>query len=92
MQNRQPLDQAIAAVNRRLDEKGLAAFDARNEADRSNAIAITIGVSLELLSPAAQARFAELAVFPEDVDVPTGIAARLWARSGAWTGSMPRIC
>jgi WD40 repeat protein len=79
---RQPLDQAIAGVNKRLDEKGLRAFDARNEAGRSNAVAITIGVSLDLLSESERARFAELAVFPEDVDVPIGVAARLWAKTG----------
>ena len=78
----QPLDRAIAGVNKRLTEKGLAAFDAHNDAGRSNAIAITIGVSLELLGEAERARFAELAVFPEDVDVPIGIAAALWAKTG----------
>jgi len=82
VKSRQRLDQAIAAVNRRLDERGLTAFDARNEASRSNAIAIAIGASLELLSVDDRARFAELAVFPEDVDIPIGIAARLWARAG----------
>jgi len=79
---RQPLDQAIAGVNRRYDEKGLAAFDSRNEADRAHAIAKTIGVSLDLLSESERARFAELAVFPEDVDVPIGVATRLWAKNG----------
>ena len=79
---RQQLDQAIAGVNKRLDDRGLSAFDARDETDRSKAIAKTIGVSLELLSESERARFAELAVFPEDVDVPIGIAARLWADTG----------
>jgi hypothetical protein len=82
VKGRQPLDQAIAGVNKRLGEKGLSAFDARNEASRSNAIGITIGVSLDLLSESERSRFAELAVFPEDVDVPIGIAARLWAKTG----------
>src|SRR5208337_2248255 len=79
---RQPLDQAIAGVNKRLSEKGLDAFSARDEADRGKAIAKTIGISLDLLSEAERARFAELAVFPEDVDVPIGIAAALWAKTG----------
>ena len=69
-------------MNKRLDDRGLSAFDARDETDRSKAIAKTIGVSLELLSESERARFAELAVFPEDVDVPIGIAARLWADTG----------
>ena len=76
------LPQAIAGVNKRLDIKGLTAFDARNEADRANAIAKTIGVSLDLLDEDERARFAELAVFPEDVDVPLGVVARLWRETG----------
>jgi hypothetical protein len=35
----QALSLAFAGVNRRLDERGLAAFDARNEADRTKAVA-----------------------------------------------------
>ena len=79
---RQPLDQAIAGVNKRLAEKGLDAFDAHDEAERNKAIAKTIGVSLYLLSEAEGARFGELAVFPEDVDVPIGVAVALWAKTG----------
>ena len=69
-------------VNKRLDIKGLTAFDARNEAERANAIAKTIGVSLDLLDENERARFAELAVFPEDVDVPLGVVVRLWSETG----------
>jgi hypothetical protein len=76
------LAEAIAGVNRRLNVKGFVAFDARNEADRANAIAKTIGVNLNLLSESERARFAELAVFPEDVDVPLGVVARLWHETG----------
>ncbi len=80
--NRQALDQSIAGVNRRLTEKGLDAFSARDEADRSKAIAKTIGISLDLLTENERARFAELAVFPEDADVPLGVVARLWRETG----------
>ena len=69
VKSRQPLAQAIAGVNSRLDKRGLIAFDAKNAADRDKAIAKTISVSLELLSEAERARFAELAVFPEDADI-----------------------
>ena len=86
VKNRQPLAAAIAGVNARLDKRGLIAFDAKNEVDRAKAIARTIGVSLELLSEIERARFAELAVFPEDVDIPIGIAARLWAKTGDFDG------
>jgi WD40 repeat protein len=78
----QKLAQAITGVNQRLDGKGLSAFDARNEADRTKAVARTIGVSLGLLDDAKRARFGEFAVFPEDADIPIGIVARLWAETG----------
>ena len=45
---KQPLAQAIAGVNQRLDEKGLVAFDAHNDAGRNNAVVRTISVSLDL--------------------------------------------
>ena len=80
--NHEPLHRAIAGVNKRLDLKGFTAFDAKNAASRANAIAKTIGVSLDLLSESERARFAELAVFPEDVDVPLGVVSRLWSDTG----------
>jgi hypothetical protein len=73
---------AIAGVNQRLDDKKLVAFDARNEADRTNAVARTIGVSLELLDDLSRDRFAELSIFPEDAHVPIGIVERLWSETG----------
>jgi WD40 repeat protein len=77
-----PLAQAIADVNRRLEARGLTAFDAKNDAARHQAVDQTLGVSLELLGPDEQARFRELAVFPEDTDVPVGICAKLWSETG----------
>ena len=82
VRNHEPLPLAIAGVNKRLDVKGLTAFEAKNEADRAKAIAKTIGVSLDLLSEDERTRFAELAVFPEDVDVPLGVVSRLWSETG----------
>jgi TIR domain/NB-ARC domain/APAF-1 helical domain len=81
----QPLADAIAGVNRRLDSKGLVAFDPREETDRAIVIARTIGVSLELLTELERTRFGELGVFPEDVDIPIGVAARLWAITAGLT-------
>jgi hypothetical protein len=66
----QPLPDAIAYVNRALDKRGLTFFDARDTESRNQAVAKTIGVSLELLNPAERARYAELAVFPEDSNIP----------------------
>ncbi len=81
VKSHQPLVKAIAGVNKRLNEKGLDAFSAPDEADRSKAISKTIGLSLDLLSESERTRFSELAVLPEDVDVPIGVAERFWAKT-----------
>jgi hypothetical protein len=78
----QLLPLAIVGVNKRLDAKGLVAFDARNEADRNKAVARTIGVSLELLDELGRGRFEELGIFPEDARIPIGIIERLWCDTG----------
>jgi WD40 repeat protein len=77
----QPLSEAIVGVNKRLD-KGLVAFDARNPADRSKAVALTVGASLELLDGDQRSRFGELGIFPEDTDIPLGVVSPLWAETG----------
>src|SRR5262249_45734197 len=82
LRNKQPLMQAITSVDRRLTEKGMRAFDAKSETDRTRTIAYTIKVSLDILDRESQERFAELGVFPEDVDVPLGVVARLWSEMG----------
>jgi hypothetical protein len=78
----EPLPVAVAGANKRLDAKGLTAFDARDETERGKAAARTIGVSLDLLSAPERERFGELGVFPEDADIPFGVVARLWAATG----------
>jgi hypothetical protein len=75
---RQALPAAIAAAKKRLDEKGFAAFDARNETERTKAVALTIGVSLEVLETSGRDRFSELGIFAEDAQVPIGIVEHLW--------------
>jgi WD40 repeat protein len=79
----QSLREAVVGVNKRLDAKGLVAFDAHNDADRNKAVARTIGVSLESLDPSTHARFNELGIFPEDAEVPIGIVSKLWAETGS---------
>lgn len=79
---------AIASANRRLDRSGLTVFDLYEERARDAAVESTVNASLAYLSERmgrgrdaaldGSARFDELAVFPEDVDVPIGVAARLW--------------
>ena len=82
VKSHEALPQAITGVSRRLDLKGFTAFDAKNAVSRANAIAKTIGVSIDLLDENERARFSELAIFPEDVDVPLTVVSRLWRQTG----------
>jgi hypothetical protein len=45
-------------------------------------VAALIGLNLDLIDADRRARFSELGIFPEDVDVPVGIVARLWQATG----------
>jgi hypothetical protein len=92
VKSRQSVAPAIAGVNKRLDEKGLVAFDARKEGERTTAVARTIGVSLELLDEFARVRFGELGVFPEDADIPIGIVARLWPKPAISARRIRKTC
>jgi WD40 repeat protein len=77
----QPLAGALAYINRALDRRGLTALDACDTEERDRAVARTLGVSLELLRKEQHARFEELAVLPQDVDVPLAAVETLWSRT-----------
>ena len=70
--------QAIDYIQRTLEKGGITRLDLRNATDRSQAVALTIDASLELLHGDERSRFAELAIFPEEVDIPLAAVARLW--------------
>ena len=78
----QPIEAALAYVNKALDKRGLTFFDARDAGARHKAVAKTLGLSIAQLSEAEQQRFEELAVFPEDAPVPLDTLAAYWARTG----------
>jgi WD40 repeat protein len=80
----QTLADALAYVNRALDKRGLTFFDASNEAARESAVAKTLGVSLDLLGSEERARYNELAIFPEDVDIPLSVLETLWGKTGGF--------
>ena len=82
VQGGQSLSAALAYINKALDRRGLMFFDARDAGARHSAVARTIEISVERLTEPEQARFAELAVFPEDVDIPLPTVERLWGRTG----------
>jgi WD40 repeat protein len=78
----QSLPDALVYINKALDKRGLTAFDARDAQDRSQAVALTLGISFGLLSEDEYARYKELAVFPEDVDIPLATLQKLWGATG----------
>ena len=74
----QPPERAAEEIARRLAIEGPAAFDPARPADRSRAVAATVEASLALLDPADRERYVDLAIFPEDVDIPLDVLGLLW--------------
>jgi WD40 repeat protein len=72
------LDGALDYVNRGLNKKGAAAFSRADAAERHQSIARTIEVSIDLLDPEQRKHYIELAIFPEDHDVPLATVEALW--------------
>jgi WD40 repeat protein len=72
------LEGALKYLNRALNLKGITVFDSEHAEERHQALSKTIDVSLELLSPQEQQRCFELAIFPEDLDVPLAQISQLW--------------
>ena len=78
----QSLPDALAYVNKALDKRGLTFFDARDAAVREQAVAKTLGISLEHLNENERARYNDLAIFPEDANVPLSTLERFWGATG----------
>ena len=78
----QTIAAALAYINKALDKRGFTFFDARNASTRQQAVKKTLGLSIAQLSEEEQARFEELAVFPEDVAIPLTTLELYWARTG----------
>ena len=72
------LDGALRYVERALARRGVTAFDRERADDRSEAVASTLCMSLDMLDPADRARCLRLAVFPEDVPIPSRVIGELW--------------
>ncbi|MGH4011174.1 MAG: NB-ARC domain-containing protein [Pseudonocardiaceae bacterium] len=75
----QRAEHAAAEIVARLVADGPVAFDPARPADRSQAVAATVAASLDLLSPADRQRYLDLAIFPEDVDIPLDVLRLLWS-------------
>ena len=76
--SRQPLAEAIRTVNAALAKRGVTAFDAKDAAQRNDAVARTLEASLAWLSGDDPQRLQELAVFAEDIRIPLGALERFW--------------
>lgn len=76
----EPLD-ALHLMEERLIAKGGLAFDEIQEGERNKSIAISIETSVERLGD-WQERYFELAIFPQGVNIPVTVIARLWGMSG----------
>jgi hypothetical protein len=81
----QTLEDALVYVNRALDKRGLTFFDTRDAEAREQAAEKTLGVSFELLDSKERARYNELAIFPEDVDIPLYTLEKLWNKTGGFS-------
>jgi WD40 repeat protein len=72
------LEQAIQRINEDLDDEGFTVFDLRNAEARNQSISMSLNISLNLLSEDERKRLMEVAIFPEDTDVPVTTLAVLW--------------
>ena len=75
------LENAIQHLNMVYEQKGVLAFDAKNATERNQAVAKTIAVSLGLLDASERQLYMELAIFPEDTEVPFATISQLWGLS-----------
>jgi hypothetical protein len=85
--------EALGDILAALISDGPTALDVSNPDDRSHAVSATLELSLSRLSAAERDRYQELAVFPEDVEVPLSVLARYWAHTGRLsTLQVRRLC
>jgi WD40 repeat protein len=75
---------ALAWVEQRLKEAGPAALDISDPADRTKAVNATLQASLDLLDSQEVDRYIELAIFPQNVQVPLPVLTRYWHAAVGW--------
>ena len=81
-QSGETLDFALKFINNALDEEGLTAFDDENAQAHHRTVAKTLGISLQHLKLTERERYQELAIFPEDIDIPLITLAHFWKATG----------
>ena len=83
---------ALAWVNTALAHRGLTAFDAHSPQSREQAVQRTLAVSLDQLDDHEIERYDELAVFPEDIEIPLAALGKLWALRGLDEFETEELC
>ncbi len=82
------LARALEVVERASQDRGVTAFRLDNEAARNQTAQACLEVSLRHLEDfmpthiQARERYQEVAVFPEDTDIPLAMIQRLWQATG----------
>jgi WD40 repeat protein len=79
------VSEALQRVNEDLDEEGFSAFDQNDPESRHSAASKTILVSVKRLSEKDRDRYLQLAIFPEDEDIPLSVLERYWELSRSAT-------
>jgi WD40 repeat protein len=85
-----PPEEVTSWIAGLIDSDGPAALDSTAPQHLRSTVAATVTASLDLLSPAEQARYFDLAVFEEDSDIPEHIATLLWNAAGNLSQSESR--
>ncbi|MDJ0806048.1 MAG: NB-ARC domain-containing protein [Gammaproteobacteria bacterium] len=78
MERGDSLSGALAYIDKAMDKKGVVAFDRMAPSARHDAVASTVGASLELFCAEDRMRFTQLGVFRKDSSFPLSAAVTLW--------------
>ena len=82
-------ERAFREVVEALDAEGLTVFDREDLESRGQAVARTVGASLRRLAGEDVSRFEQLAIFPEDKDIPLQVLEKLW---GSGSFATRKLC
>jgi WD40 repeat protein len=82
-------ERALREVVEALDAEGLTVFDREDLESRGQAVARTVGASLRRLAGEDVSLFEQLAIFPEDKDIPLQILEKLW---GSGSFATKKLC